>query len=153
MSLYSSHRLGPRYRTTLSAGKRFSGMPHRCNSRQSNIGWSGDCGGTLTLAGRRTVQESKGHVGRVASKIVNGHQRSTDHPRAEENAERSKQRSIRRSVKVGEHSLVRIRSALRVRAEGEIKDCRVAWKARAATQDLRREARWTRQMSAVREIA
>ena len=49
-----------------------------------------------------------------------------------------KQGSIRRGVKVGEHSLVRIRPALRVRAEGEIEDRRVAWKARTAAQDLRK---------------
>ena len=92
----------------------------------------------VDAARRRTVQEAKGHVGRVASKSVNGHQRSTDHPRAEENAERSKQRSIRRGAKGGQHSLVRVRPTLRVCAEGEIKDGRVAWKGRAATQDFRK---------------
>ena len=51
---------------------------------------------------------------------------------------RCKQGSIRRGVKVGEHSLVRIRPTLRVRAEGEIEDRRVAWKARTAAQDLRK---------------
>ena len=61
---------------------------------------------------RRAVQESNGHVGRVASKVVNGHQRSADNARAEVHALRPKQGSIRRGVKVGEHSLVRIRPAL-----------------------------------------
>jgi hypothetical protein len=41
-------------------------------------------------------------------------------------------------VKVGEHSLVRIRPTLRVRAEGEIQDRRIASKARTPTQDLRK---------------
>ena len=39
-------------------------------------------------------------------------------------------------MKVGEYSLVRVRSALRVRAEGDIQNRRVAWQARTATQDL-----------------
>ena len=39
-------------------------------------------------------------------------------------------------MKVGEYSLVRIRSALRVRAEGDIQNRRVAWQARTAAQDL-----------------
>ena len=51
---------------------------------------------------------------------------------------RRKQGSIRRGVKVGEHSLVRIRPTLRIGAEGEIDNCRVGWKARTATQDLRK---------------
>ena len=39
-------------------------------------------------------------------------------------------------MKVGEHLLVRVRPALRVRAEGEIDDRRVGWKARDAAQDI-----------------
>ena len=60
-------------------------------------------------------------------------------PMAEHHAVRRKQGRIRRGVKVGEHSLVRIRRHPRVRAEGEIEDRRVAWQARTAAQDLRRD--------------
>src|SRR6478609_2315263 len=41
-------------------------------------------------------------------------------------------------MKLGEHSLVGIRPTLRVRAEGDIQDRRVPWKARTPTQDLRK---------------
>ena len=64
-------------------------------------------------ARRRAVQDSKGRVGRVATQVVNGHQPSADNARAEVHALRRKQRSIRRGVKVGEHSLVRIRRPAR----------------------------------------
>ena len=57
---------------------------------------------------------------------------------AEHRAQRCKHGRIRRGMKVGEHSLVRICPTLRVRAEGDIHDRRVAWKARTATQDLRK---------------
>ena len=99
------------------------------------------------------IQDSTGHVGRVASKVADGHHRPTDNSMSEQWAERSKQGGIRRGVKVGEHLLVRVRPALRVRAEGEIDDRRVAWKARDAAQDvLQGTARRTRQMSRDREI-
>ncbi len=39
-------------------------------------------------------------------------------------------------MKVGEHALIGIRPALRVRAEGDIDDYGVAWKTRTVTQDL-----------------
>ena len=51
---------------------------------------------------------------------------------------RRKQGRIGRGVKVGEHSLVRIRRPRRVRAEGDIEDRRVVWQARTAAQDLRK---------------
>ena len=51
---------------------------------------------------------------------------------------RRKQGSIRRGVKFGEYSLVRIRRAGRVVAEGEIENRRVLRKARTAAQDLRK---------------
>ena len=63
---------------------------------------------------------------------------AADNARAEVHAMRRKQRSIRRGVKVGEHSLVRIRRPGRVGAEGEIEDRRVVRKARTAAQDLRK---------------
>ena len=65
-----------------------------------------------------------------------------------------KQGRIGRGVKLGEHSLVRIRRPRRVRAEGDIEDRRVVWQARTAAQGLlKRTDRRTRQMSAGREIA
>ncbi len=73
----------------------------------------------------------------LRARLVNGHHRSADHPRAEVDALHPKQGRIRRRVKLGEHSLVRIRPALRVGAEGQIEDRRIAWKARTAAQDLR----------------
>ena len=51
---------------------------------------------------------------------------------------RRKQGGIRRGAKIGEHSLVRIRPALRVRAERDIEDRRVVWQAGTAAQDLRK---------------
>ena len=51
---------------------------------------------------------------------------------------RRKQGSIRRGVKFGEYSLVRIRRSRGVGAEGEIENRRVLWKARTAAQDLRK---------------
>ena len=44
---------------------------------------------------------------------------------------RRKQRSIRRGVKIGKHSLVRVCRSGGVRAEREIQNRRVCWKARA----------------------
>ena len=52
----------------------------------------------------------------------------------EQRGERREQRGICLGVKVGEDLLVRVRPAVRVRAEGEIDDRRVAWKGRAAAQ-------------------
>ena len=123
---------------TLPGGNRLSAMPHRCNSRQSNIGWPGDLRRYSDAARRRAVQDSNGGVGRVATEIVNGHQPAADNARAEVHAIRRKQGSIRRGVKFGEYSLVRIRRSRRVGAEGEIENCRVLWKARTAAQDLRK---------------
>ena len=66
----------------------------------------------------------------------------------------AKQRSIRRGVKVGEHSLVRIRPALRVGAEGEIEDRRVASEgSHSGAGSPQGTDRRTRRMSAGREIA
>ena len=90
------------------------------------------------LRGGAPFKSRIGHVGRAATEVVNGHQRPADDSEPEEHALHAKQGSIRRGVKVGEHSLVRIRPALRVRAEGEIEDRRVAWEARTAAQDLRK---------------
>jgi len=56
---------------------------------------------------------------------------------SEKRAQRSEHGGIGLGVKVGEHLLVRIRPALRVGAEGQIDDRRVAWKARDAAQDIR----------------
>ena len=89
-------------------------------------------------ARRRAVQDSNGRVGRVATEVVNGHQPAADNARAEVHAVRRKQGSIRRGVKFGEYSLVRIRCSGRVGAEGEIENRRVLWKARTAAQDLRK---------------
>ena len=51
---------------------------------------------------------------------------------------RRKQGRIGRGVKLGEHSLVRIRRPRRVRAESDIQDRRVVWQARTAAQDFRK---------------
>ena len=77
-------------------------------------------------------------TGRVATEIVNRHQSAADYTRAEIHAMRRKQRSIRRGVKIGDHSLVRIRRSCRVGAEGEIENRRMLRKARTAAQDLRK---------------
>ena len=90
------------------------------------------------LAGGAPFRIRLADVGRAAAEVVDGHHRPADNSMAEQRAMRAKQGGIRRGVKVGEHLLVRIRPALRVRAEGEIDDRRVAWKARTAAQDLRK---------------
>ena len=73
---------------------------------------------------------------------------------AEQHAVRCKQGSIRRGVKVGEHPLVRIRPALRVRAEGEIEDRRVVLAgSHSGAGSPEGTDRRTRQMSGDREIA
>ena len=86
---------------------------------------------------RRAVQDLTGHVGRVAGKAADGHHRPADDSMSEQRGERSEHRGVGRGVKVGEHLLVGIRPALRVRAEGQIDDRRVARKARDAAQDVR----------------
>ena len=84
-------------------------MPQRCNSRQSKIGWLDDAPQHFAAARRRAVQDSNGRVGRAATEIVNGHQPAADNTGAEEHAVRREQGRIRRSVKLGHYSLVRIR--------------------------------------------
>ena len=89
-------------------------------------------------AGRRPGQDSNGGVGGVASHVVNVDQLPADDATAEHHAVQPEDGRIRRGVKVGEHSLVRIRAAPPVRAEGEIQDRRVARKARTLAQDFRK---------------
>ena len=60
------------------------------------------------LLGGAPFKIRSGHVGRFASEIVNGHQRAADNSMTDVHALHPKQRSIRRGVKVGEHTLVRI---------------------------------------------
>ena len=69
------------------------------------------------LLGGAPFKQSNGHVGRVATEVVDGQQRSADDSRAQVHAVRRKQRCIGRGVKLGEHSLVRKRRPRRVRAE------------------------------------
>ena len=92
----------------------------------------------MTLLGGAPFNSRMATSARVATEVVDGHQRSADDSGAEEHAVRGKQGRIGRGVKVGEHSLVRIRCPRRVRAESEIQDRRVVWQARTAAQGLRK---------------
>ena len=105
-------------------------------------------------ARRRAVQDSNGSVGRVATEVVNGHQPAADNARAEVHAVRRKQRSIRRGVKLGEHSLVRIRRSGGVGAEGEIENRRMRPEgSHSGARSPQETDRRTRQRSGDREIA
>ena len=98
----------PDSRTTLFAGNRLSAMPHRCSSRQSNIGGPGRCGGTVTLAGGAPFRMTdRPRRRRLRLRCVVGHQRSADDAAADQHALDSKQGGIRRRAKVGKHSFVR----------------------------------------------
>ena len=59
-------------------------------------------------------------------------------PAPKNDAVRAKQGRIRRGVKVGEHSLVRIRPPCASVPKVDIEDRRVVWQARTAAQDLRK---------------
>ena len=74
----------------------------------------------------------------MATQFVNGYQPAADNASADVYAVSRKQGSIRRGVKFGEYSLVRIRRSGRVVAEREIENRRVVRKARTAAQDLRK---------------
>ena len=113
-------------------------MPQRCNSRQSKIGWLGRSPQHFATARRRAVQDSNGRVGRAATELVNGHQPAADNTGAKEHAVRREQGRIRRGVKLGHDSLVRVRRSRRVGAEGDIEDRGVVREARNATQELRK---------------
>ncbi len=98
----------------------------------------GGGGGTADAFKRRAVQDSGGDVGGAATEVVDGHQPAADDAMAEQRAERREDGGIRTGMKVGEHSLVGIRPALRICSEGDVVDGRVGRKARAAAQYFRK---------------
>ena len=130
------------------------GCPTAAARAQSNIGWPGTCGGTLMLLGEAPfkIRIATSAVRRPRSSMDSS--AAADDAGAEVHAMHRKYGSIRRSVKIGDDSLVRIRGSRRVSAERDVENRRVGWKARAAAQDLREGTdRRTRQRSRDREIA
>ena len=91
------------------------------------------------LCGRFAIQESNGDVRRAATQGVHGHHRPANDARSEEHVDSRKQGRIRRGAKLGHHSLVRVRAALRVRVEAEVEDRRVGWQVRASAHDFARD--------------
>ena len=85
---------------------------------------------------RFAVQESNGRIRDVATRLVIGHQRAADDASPEHHALQREERRIGRRAKVGEHPLVRVVPARRIRPKGQVEDGRVAGKARAASHDL-----------------
>ena len=109
-------------------------MPHRCELApvEDRLTWPLQRYDRCSPAARRSRVEWPRRRCRRLS-VVDGHQRAADDATCPSSTLlHAKQRSIRRGVKVGEHSLVRIRAALRVGAEGEIEDRRVARQARSS---------------------
>ncbi len=89
------------------------------------------------MLGGAPLNSRIGHVGRLATEVGDGQQRSADGSLAEVHALRGKQRCIGRGVKLAEQPLVRERHARRVRPKNDIQDGRVVRQARTAPQGFR----------------